>query len=54
MTAAMANLATGSDQVTGAGNAVKSLYLVGALLFVFTLGLNLLAARFVRRFRQAY
>ena len=54
MTAAMANLATGSDQVTGVGNAVKSLYLVGALLFVFTLGLNLVADRFVRRFRQAY
>lgn len=54
MTAAMANLATGSDQVTGVGNAVKSLYLVGALLFVFTLGLNLIADRFVRRFRQAY
>ncbi len=54
MTAAMANLATGSDQVTGVGNAVKSLYLVGALLFLFTLGLNLVADRFVRRFRQAY
>jgi phosphate transport system permease protein len=54
MTAAMANLATGSDQVTGAGNAVLSLYLVGLLLFLFTLGLNLLADRFVRRYRQVY
>ena len=54
MTAAMANLASGSDQVTGVGNAVKSLYLVGALLFLFTLGLNLIADRFVRRFREEY
>lgn len=54
MTAAMANLATGSDQVTGVGNAVQSLYLVGFLLFLFTLGLNLIADRFVRRYRQVY
>jgi phosphate transport system permease protein len=54
MTAAMANLATGSDQVTGAGNAVQSLYLVGFLLFLFTFGLNLVADRVVRRFRETY
>ena len=54
MTAAMANLATGSDQVTGSTSAVQSLYLVGLLLFLFTLGLNLLADRFVRRYRQVY
>ena len=54
MTAAMANLATGSDQVTGSSSAVQSLYLVGFLLFLFTLGLNLLADRFVRRYRQVY
>ena len=54
MTAAMANLASGSDQVTGVGNAVQSLYLVGFLLFLMTFGLNLIADRFVRRFRQEY
>jgi phosphate transport system permease protein len=54
MTAAMANLASGSDQVTGVGNAVQSLYLVGFLLFLITFGLNLVADRFVRRFRQEY
>ena len=54
MTAAMANLATGSDQVTGVGNAVQSLYLVGLLLFLFTFGLNLVADRVVRRYRETY
>ena len=54
MTAAMANLASGSDQVTGVGNAVQSLYLVGFLLFLITFALNLVADRFVRRFRQEY
>jgi phosphate transport system permease protein len=54
MTAAMANLASGSDQVTGVGNAVQSLYLVGFLLFIMTFALNLVADRFVRRFRQEY
>jgi phosphate transport system permease protein len=54
MTAAMANLASGSDQVTGVGNAVQSLYLVGFLLFLMTFALNLVADRFVRRFRQEY
>jgi phosphate transport system permease protein len=54
MTAAMASLATGSDQVVGAGLAVPSLYFVGIALFVITLGLNLVADRFVRRVRQAY
>jgi len=54
MTAAMANLASGSDQVTGVGSAVQSLYLVGFLLFLLTFALNLVADRFVRRFRQEY
>jgi ABC-type phosphate transport system permease subunit len=54
MIAAMANLASGSDQVTGVGNAVQSLYLVGFLLFLMTFALNLVADRFVRRFRQEY
>jgi phosphate transport system permease protein len=57
MTAAMASLATGTDSVrTGAGGelAIASLYFVGILLFALTLGLNLIADRFVRRVREAY
>jgi phosphate transport system permease protein len=54
MTAAMASLATGTDQVRGAGLAIPSLYFVGIVLFFTTLGLNLAADRFVRRVRQAY
>jgi phosphate transport system permease protein len=54
MTAAMASLATGTDQVRGSGLAVVSLYFVGIVLFFSTLLLNLLADRFVRRVRQAY
>ncbi|HEX8805215.1 MAG TPA: phosphate ABC transporter permease subunit PstC [Acidimicrobiales bacterium] len=54
MTAAMASLATGTDNVRGAGLAVPSLYFVGVALFAITLGLNLVANVFVRRVRQAY
>jgi len=54
MTAAMASLAIGTDQVRGSGLAVESLYFVGIVLFAFTFGLNLIADRFVRRVRQAY
>jgi phosphate transport system permease protein len=54
MTAAMTALATGSDQVRGASLAFPSLFFVGLLLFVFTLALNLVADRFVRRFRVRY
>jgi phosphate transport system permease protein len=54
MTAAMASLAVGTDQVRGSGLAVPSLYFVGIVLFAFTFGLNLIADRFVRRVRQAY
>jgi phosphate transport system permease protein len=54
MTAAMASLATGTDQVRGAALAVPSLYFVGIVLFFSTLTLNLIADRFVRRVRQAY
>jgi phosphate transport system permease protein len=32
----------------------ESIFAVGALLFLMTFGLNLLAQRFVRRFREAY
>ena len=54
MTAAMASLAAGTDQVSGAGLTFQSLFFVGALLFVVTLTLNLVAGRFVRRVRQKY
>jgi phosphate transport system permease protein len=54
MTAAMASVATGTDQVVGEGLTFPSLFFVGLLLFVVTFALNLLADRFVRRFRQTY
>ncbi len=54
MTAAMAALASGTDQVAGQGNAYQSLFFVGLLLFVFTIGLNVIADRVVRRVRQKY
>jgi phosphate transport system permease protein len=54
MTAAMASLATGSDQVKGGTAAYPSLFFVGILLFALTLGLNLLSDRFVRRIRTRY
>ncbi len=54
MTAAITSLATGSDQVRGSGPAYPSLFFVGMLLFVFTLILNLLSERFVRRVRKQY
>ena len=52
MTAAMTALATGSDQVTVNNPAFFSLFFVGMLLFVITLGLNLVADAFVRRVRK--
>ncbi len=54
MTAAMATQAQGTDQVVGEALTFQSLYFVGAVLFVLTLVLNLLASRFVRRVREAY
>jgi phosphate transport system permease protein len=54
MTAAITSLATGSDQVRGAGPAYPSLFFVGMLLFLLTLGLNTLSERFVRRVRRQY
>ena len=54
MTAAITALATGSDQVRGSGPAYPSLFFVGLLLFLITLGLNLLSERFVRRVRSQY
>ncbi|MEM9132208.1 MAG: phosphate ABC transporter permease subunit PstC [Actinomycetota bacterium] len=54
MTAAMASVASGTDNVAGQGPTFQSLFFVGLLLFVITLFLNLVADRFVRRFRQEY
>lgn len=54
MTAAMASLAIGSDQVQGNAAAFQSLFFVGLLLFVMTLLLNLASERFVRRVRRRY
>jgi phosphate transport system permease protein len=54
MTAAIASLATGTDQVAGEGLAFQSLFFVGLLLFVLTLALNVLSNRIVRRFREKY
>lgn len=52
---AIANLATGSDRVVATGgNAIDSLYFVGVVLFVFTLGLNVLGNRVVRKYRKVY
>jgi phosphate transport system permease protein len=55
LTAAIASLAIGSDQVKTAGsglNAFEVLYLLGLLLFLFTLVLNIISERFVRRVRR--
>ncbi len=54
ITAAMASLATGSDQVRGSDAAFPSLFFLGLLLFLATLGLNLVGDAFVRRTRQRY
>jgi phosphate transport system permease protein len=54
ITAAMAALASGSDQVRGEDGAFESLFFLGLLLFVITFLLNLVGDRFVRRVRQAY
>lgn len=54
MTAAMATLAIGSDQVAGDDQAFQSLFFVGLLLFFVTLVLNLASERIVRRFQERY
>jgi phosphate transport system permease protein len=54
MTAAMAALGFGSDQVAGDDLAFKSLYFVGALLFLMTLLLNFIGDRLVARVREEY
>jgi phosphate transport system permease protein len=57
MTGAISSLAIGSDQVksaTGGVNPFDSLFLVGLLLFAFTLILNMISELFVRRVRRDY
>jgi phosphate transport system permease protein len=54
MTGAMTALAIGSDRVRGAALTFESLFFVGLLLFVITLGLNLASDAFVRRVRRRY
>ena len=54
MTAAMAGLSFGSDQVAGNEAAFQSLFFIGALLFVMTLVLNMLGDKLVNRVREAY
>ncbi|MGI8703913.1 MAG: PstC family ABC transporter permease, partial [Candidatus Limnocylindrales bacterium] len=54
ITAAIAALATGTDQVRGASAAFPSLFFLGLILFFLTLALNLAGDVFVRRTRQRY
>jgi phosphate transport system permease protein len=54
MTAAMAALGFGSDQVAGDNNAFQSLYFVGLLLFFMTLFLNFVSDRLVNKLREEY
>lgn len=53
MTAAMTNAAGGTDQVK-AGAPFQVLFFVGLLLFLLTMGLNMIADRVVRKYRQKY
>jgi phosphate transport system permease protein len=53
MTAAMTNAAGGTDAVK-VGPPFDVLFFVGLLLFVVTLLLNLVGARFVARVREKY
>jgi phosphate transport system permease protein len=59
VTAAMASLVAGTDAVAsgsggGSGQAVNSLYFLGIVLLAFTMMLNLIGDRFVRRVREKY
>jgi phosphate transport system permease protein len=54
ITAAMAALATGTDQVRGSSGAFPSLFFLGLLLFLITFALNQVGDVFVRRTRQQY
>jgi phosphate transport system permease protein len=52
MTAAMVQLLTGD--VTGGGLAYRSLFAVGLVLFVITLGMNVLSDLIARRYQEEY
>lgn len=54
MTAAMAALGFGSDQVAGDDLAFPSLYFIGLLLFIMTLFLNVMSDWLVNRVREVY
>lgn len=54
LTAAMAAIAAGSDQVRGEDGAYESLFFLGLLLFLITFALNIVGDVFVRRTRERY
>ncbi|NNF10507.1 MAG: phosphate ABC transporter permease subunit PstC [Acidimicrobiia bacterium] len=54
LTAAIASVATGSDQVAGEALAFEGVFALGITLFFITLVLNWMSDRFVRRVRQKY
>lgn len=54
ITAAMASVASGTDNVKGVGITFQSVFFLGLVLFVITLSLNVMADRFVRRVRHRY
>ena len=54
MTAGMASIAAGTDQVVGEALTFQALFFVGMVLFVATFGLNILADRIVLKYRQRY
>ena len=54
LTAAIASVATGSDQVAGEALAFDGVFALGITLFFITLVLNWISDRFVRRVRQKY
>jgi phosphate transport system permease protein len=54
MTGAMASLGFGSDQVAGNNLGFQSLYFIGLLLSILTLGLNFVSDRLVARIREEY
>ena len=54
MTAGMASIAAGTDQVVGEALTFQALFFVGMVLFVATFALNILADRIVVKYRQRY
>lgn len=54
LTAAIASVATGSDQVAGEALAFDGVFALGITLFFITLALNWVSDRFVRRVREKY